>query len=508
MSSRTIRIPQSAIHNPQSAIPTDWLRARAEASPRALALRVGAASWTYGELDGLVDELCGWLTAAGLPANGRVAALLPNGLEYVCLIHALVRLGQTLVPLNTRLTTAEITWQLEQLGCELLITEDGGLGTRDWEKLTARHHAPIQNPKSKIQNPSPQAILFTSGTTGHPKAVALTLENHFYSAFGSATKLGVQVDDLWLSCLPLYHVGGLAVIFRSCLYGTAVDLHPRFELAAVNHALGHHRITMISVVPTMLYRLVQSRTAWPASLRLILVGGAAAEEGLVRAANELGRGAEEQRSRGALVATTYGMTETASQMATLLPEEAARKPGSVGRPLLFTRLRAVGEAGEPCAVGEIGEIWVQGPIVTAGYVNNEAANAERFVEGWFRTGDMGYVDEDGDWWIVQRRTDLIVSGGENVYPAEVERVLRQHAAVADVCVVGLPDVEWGQVVAAAVQLHPLATLTAAELLEFAQPQLASYKRPRHILFLPELPQTASGKIARAKLRETFEAIQS
>ncbi len=204
-----------------------------------------------------------------------------------------------------------------------------------------------------------------------------------------------------------------------------------------------------------------------------------------------------------MVATTYGMTETASQMATLLPEEVVGKPGSVGRPLLFTRLRAVGEAGEPCAVGEIGEIWVQGPIVTAGYVNNEAANAERFAEGWFRTGDMGYVDEDGDWWIVQRRTDLIVSGGENVYPAEVERVLRQHAAVADVCVVGLPDAEWGQVVAAAVQLHPLATLTAAELLEFAQPHLASYKRPRHILFLPELPQTASGKIARAEVREKF-----
>jgi o-succinylbenzoate---CoA ligase len=494
---------------PQSTIPSDWLRGRAEASPRALALRVGEACWTYGELDGLVDDLCGWLTAVGLPGNGRVAALLPNGLGYVCLIHALVRLGQTLVPLNTRLTAAEITWQLEQVGCGWLLTEDEGLAMEDWS--LAPHHAPILGDKPLLllrspaplppcpPAPFPQAILFTSGTTGQPKAVALTLENHFYSALGSATKLGVQVDDVWLSCLPLYHVGGLAVIFRSCLYGTAVDLHPRFDLEVVNHALDHYATTLISVVPTMLYRLVQSRTGWPASLRLILVGGAAAEEGLVRAANELGRGAGEQGGRGAIVATTYGMTETASQMATLLPEEVAGKPGSVGRPLLFTRLRAVDEVGRPCAVGEIGEIWVQGPIVADGYVNNPLANSERFVEGWFRTGDMGYVDGDGDWWIVQRRTDLIVSGGENVYPAEVERVLRQHPAVADVCVVGVPDAEWGQVVAAAVQLHSHTTATAEELRQFAQPHLARYKLPRRIAFVPQLPLTASGKIARAEV---------
>ena len=502
---------------PHAQLPTtDWLRARAAASPRALALRLRQAQYSYGELEALVDGLCGWLQAQGLPANGRVAALLPNSLEYVCLIHALVRLGQTLIPLNTRLTTAEIEWQLHTLGCGLLVrgtgddrlgTGDKGRGTGDWHTQLTLHPTPqsaIPTPQSPLPNPPPQSILFTSGTTGHPKAVPLTLENHFYSALGSAYKLGVLPHDVWLSCLPLYHVGGMAVIFRSCLYGTAVDLHPRFDLEVVNHALDQYPITMISVVPTMLYRLVQSRTRWPASLRLILVGGAAADEALVQAANGLGTGDKGQGTGRPLVATTYGMTETASQMATLLPEEVVGKPGSVGRPLLFTHLRALDEAGRPCAVGQIGDIWVQGPTVTSGYLNHPTANEHRFAEGWFNTGDMGYVDEDGDWWIVQRRTDLIVSGGENVYPAEVERVLRQHPAVAEVCVVGVPDAEWGQVVAAAVQLHPQATLTADELRHFAQPHLARYKLPRQVIFVPALPLTASGKIARQAIQKRMK----
>lgn len=479
---------------------SDWLRARAQASPHALALMMGAERWDYAALDGLVDQMSHWLTTAvGLPTNGRVGVLLENSLEYVCLLHALVRLGQTIVPLNTRLTTAEINWQVDHAACGLVLASADG-ATADVRRVPVVGWQIPAPPCPAVPAPSPQAILFTSGTTGQPKGVVLSMENHFYSALASAYKLGVQADDVWLSCLPLYHVGGMAVIFRSCLYGTAVDLHPRFDLAAVNHALDTWPITLISVVPTMLHRMVQTRTQWPTSLRLILVGGAAATAELVQAANQLGPEPHHPR-----IATTYGMTETASQIATLLPAGAQNKPASVGRPLLFTQVRVVGQDGQPAAVGHIGEVWVAGPTVSAGYINQPQANAERFVEGWFRTGDMGYLDADGDLWIVQRRSDLIVSGGENVYPAEVEQVLRQHTAVAEACVVGVPDVEWGQRVAAMVQLVAGATLPEAELLAFVQTRLAGYKRPRLLQFVPHLPQTASGKIARRQIQEQLTA---
>jgi o-succinylbenzoate---CoA ligase len=477
--------------------PTDWLAARVTASPYALALCVGANRWSYAELDELVNHACGWLVAHGYQPNSgqRVALLLDNSAEYVALIYAVARLGGELLLLNTRLTAVELQSQLRQLPAShyltsaehaaklphplLIIPNDNFRQATPW-------HAPSHWPTDPHAT---QAIFFTSGTTGQPKAVQLSFANHFYSALGSAYKLGVLPHDLWLSCLPLYHVGGLAVLFRSCLYGTAVDLHPRWELSAINHALDHQPITLLSLVPTMLHRLLESRTSWPPSLRLLLLGGAAASPELVAEANA-------RSQTGPIVATTYGMTEAASQIVTQLPQETARKPHSVGRPLLFTQLEVRSANGNQTKPNEIGEIWVQGPTVTRGYLDNATANAERFVAGWFRTGDMGYVDEAGDLCVVQRRADLLVSGGENVYPAEVEAVLRQHPAVADVCVVGLPSAEWGQMVAALVQPVPDVPITAEGLLAYARTQLAGYKQPRYLQFTPQLPLTASGKVSR------------
>ena len=494
--------------------PPDWLNARTAVSPHALALIIGEQRWTYAELNELVNRSCRWLEGWDVPPHGRVGLLMGNSLAYVCLVYAVARLGHTLVPLNTRLTAVELAWQIEQAACDMVLCDPD-----QQEKLELNRGVVVSPPQLFRQSPweapsrwstttnqtQAQAILFTSGTTGNPKGVAISFTNHFYSALGSAYKLGVLPNDLWLSCLPLYHVGGLAVIFRSCLYGTAVDLHPRWELDAVNHALDSRPITLISVVPTMLYRLVQSRTAWPSSLRLILVGGAAATPELVAQANGLALSQGHERP---LVATTYGMTETTSQIATLLPPDTAVKPASVGQPLLFTQVQIMDEQGQPLAAGEIGEIGVQGPTVTSGYVNNEQANAERFVNGWFRTGDMGYQDPDGDLWLVQRRADLIVSGGENVYPAEVERVLRMHTAVEEACVVGLPDPEWGQKVAALVQLAPGKTVTAKALLAFGREKLAGYKQPRFIQFTTNLPLTASGKIARRQVQTLLAQSQN
>lgn len=478
---------------------TDWLASRVAISPQAPAVWVGSVHYTYANLWQLTQEMCGWLASYPWPANRRVAMLLPNSVPAIAAVYAAARLGLVLVPLNTRLTLAELSWQLAHTQCEWLICDEPTAGLA--QQLPGRLLNLSQRTQTASFTPHPwaleqtQAIVFTSGTSGRPKGVELTFGNHFYSAMSSAYRLGLQASDLWLSCLPLYHVGGLAVVFRSCLYGTAIDLHPKFELAEVQQALAEKPITMISLVPTMLYRLLESPTTWPGSLRLALIGGAAASPELVSQAI----------SQGIPLSTTYGMTETASQIATNPPAEQKAKPGSVGQPLLFTQVKVLDEAGQEQSAGSYGELWVAGPTVMKGYFNNPAANQERLVGAFFRTGDIGYKDEAGDLFVVQRRTDLIVSGGENVYPAEVETVLRQHPAVQEVCVVGVPDPEWGQKVAAMIQTRPGQMVSETELALFCQGQLAGYKRPRLWQLVTELPLTASGKIHRPGVTAAFLA---
>lgn len=492
---------------------SDWLAARAHASPHKLALIIGDKQWTYRQLDGLVNQMTAHLAGRGVQPGDFVAALLPNSLDYVCLVHALARLGAVLVPLNTRLTAAELQWQVEHVGCKLVVysveTQDEWLMVnsqwlmvndewRDEQPLTINHQPFTINHL--------QSIVFTSGTTGRPKGAMLTFANHFWSATASSYRLGIDPADRWLSVLPLYHVGGLAVIFRSYLYGTAVILHNRFDPDAINHSLDNDSPTLISLVPTMLHRLLQSRDHWPDSLRLILLGGAAAAPELIEKANHLPRQSPISNLQSPIIAPTYGLTEAASQVATMLPEDAARKPGSVGKPLMFTAVTIIDDQGNNLPPGGLGEIVVSGPTVMAGYFDPKTTRltTNDYKTTRLKTGDVGYLDEDGDLWVVQRRTDLIVSGGENVYPAEVEAVLRGHTAVSQVCVVGVPHPEWGQQVTAVVQLKPGQSVTEEALLAYCRQHLAGYKQPRRIKFVAELPHTASGKVARQEAAKLME----
>jgi O-succinylbenzoic acid--CoA ligase len=494
----------------------DWLAARAYASPHKLALIIEDKQWTYRQLDGLVNQMAAHLAGSGVQPGDFVAALLPNSLAYVCLVHALARLGAVLVPLNTRLTAAELQWQIDHVGCKLVVYSDETQA--EWLMVNSqwlmvndawRGKSPITNNHQPFTINHLQAVVFTSGTTGRPKGAMLTFANHFWSATASSYRLGIDPADRWLSVLPLYHVGGLAVIFRSCLYGTAVILHNRFDLNAINHSLDNDDATLISLVPTMLQRLLQSRDHWPSSLRLILLGGAAAAPELIAQANALTLHHSPFTTHHSIVALTYGLTEAASQVATMLPEDAARKPGSVGKPLMFTTIKIVDDHSSELPPGELGEIVVSGPTVMAGYyedlrfkIEDESPQSSTINhQSSISTGDMGYLDEDGDLWVVQRRTDLIVSGGENVYPTEVEAVLRGHTAVSQACVVGIPHPEWGQQVTAVVQLKPGQSITEAELLAFSRERLAGYKQPRRIVFASELPQTASGKVARREVAD-------
>jgi O-succinylbenzoic acid--CoA ligase len=499
----------------------DWLAARARTTPQNTAVIVGDQTYSYSQLDRLVDELCQELVALGIEPGSRVATLLPANLAHVALVHALARLGAVLVPLNTRLTASEVGWQLEHAAVRLLIcaSETEVLAAADVPQDCAAYHLrfdqtgsagwfvgtalagsrlkdrlkpPLRTRRPTLQTQSfdlgrLQAIIFTSGTTGRPKGTMLSFANHFWSATASAFHLGTRAGDRWLSCLPLCHVGGLAILFRCCLYGSAVVLHNGFDGAAVLRSLESDKPTIISLVPTMLYRLLEAGIG-ETNLRLALLGGAAAYPDLVQRALDA----------GLPIAPTYGLTEAASQVATQPPAETACKPGSVGKPLLFTTVSIWDEEG-PVMAGTPGEIVVNGPSVMSGYFNDNEATANTLRPEGLRTGDIGFLDQDGDLWLVDRRVDLIVSGGENVYPAEVERVLLQHPGVAAACVVGIPHPEWGQQVTALVVPSQPEALSAADLLNFSRPRLAGYKQPRRVEFASQLPLTGSGKIHRREV---------
>lgn len=484
----------------------DWLAARTKSSPDALALIIGDQGWSYDEINRLADIASARLAKLVRPGQ-HVGMLAPNNLANICLIHAMARIGVVLVPLNIRLTKHELMWQLDQSKCEILVTTEemdelaSGLAVRGRLLLRARDlFEPLISegsiPKSIFDLENPQAIVFTSGTSGQPKGAILTFANHFWSATSSAFRLGVQKNDRWLSCLPLYHVGGLAVIFRSCLYGTAVVLHDRFNEQTISDSLDKQAITLISLVPTMVHRLLEFRAGqpWPASLRHLLLGGAAASPNLYKRCLE----------QNIPLSTTYGLTETASQAATMQPQHTKSKPGSAGKPLLFTSVDIIDNRGHHLESGFIGEIVVSGPTVMKGYYQDEDATEEVLRNGRLHTGDMGFKDEDGDLWLVQRRTDMIITGGENVYPSQVENVYLQLPSVAAICVVGIPDPEWGQRVAAMIEPHPGTPLDRNELIEFGRKRLAAYKLPKVFHFIDHLPLTASGKIHRRLISEQLQ----
>jgi O-succinylbenzoic acid--CoA ligase len=499
-------------------VTNDWLRARAVASPEAEALWFGGRVWSFREIDAMVDRLCVYLAAFGVAPGDHVGVLLPNAPTMVCCVFGLARLGAVLVPLNTRLTAIELAWQFERADCAVVLcgpstetkARDATAGRcsvhtlpadpsvfEAWLESDTFMATTSDEQRSSGSLESVQAIVFTSGTTGRPKGAMITYSNHFWSAIGSAFRLGVRPEDRWLACLPLYHVGGLAILFRSCLYGTAVVLHDGYDTQAVLDSLKSERVTLVSLIPTMLGWLLDEGLTQAAAplLRLVLLGGAAATPDLLARAN----------AAGIPVAVSYGLTEAASQVATLPPGAVPGKPGSAGRPLLFTDVAILDEAGRAVAPEIPGEITVAGPTVMAGYYGDQEATEAILVNGRLRTGDIGYRDADGDLWVLNRRSDLIVSGGENVYPAEVERALREHPAVASACVVGLPDAVWGQRVAAMVVLQETGATTREELLAHCRERLAGYKQPCVLVFAGELPLTGSGKIHRQRVSELLAA---
>ena len=489
----------------------DWLAHRARVTPdrEALVTADTGNSWDYATLDATVEEMAGRLTGLGVDAGDHLAAVLGTSVEHVCLVHASMRLGATLVSLSPEFTPAElggrfdradVDWVVCDAASEQAVVEadtdrDVSVFTVDdpqWtdvSALTEAEAAPFSPADWSVDDV--QLLLFTSGTTGTPKVVQLTMGNLLAGAVASGFRLGVEPEDRWLVPLSLHHMGGIAPVLRSTLYGTTTIVRGSFDPGGTVDDVQTYDVTCISLVPTMLRRMLSARGTLPDSLRFVLVGGAPCPVELV----------ERCRDFSVPVAPTYGMTETASQVATARPREAYRAPESVGRPLLWTDLTVVDEDGDPVETGAPGELVVSGPTVSPGYYGDDDATAAATGEYGLHTGDVGYRDESGRFYVLNRLDDRILTGGENVDPGEVVDALREHPGVDDAAVVGLDDDEWGQRVGALVVPAGDEPPRVGELEAFLRERLAGYKLPRTVGFEEELPRTVSGTVERGAVRE-------
>ncbi len=483
----------------------DLLAHRERTTPEAIGLidaKTGE-KWTYREYSRRVDRLALTLSALG----GRVGVVLDTRPAAATVFFAAMRTGTTLVPLSVRETVPELTGKVDRTGLEAVICDreteglalevadtvysvdepdDGRVDALAREEGSDRPVDPVA-----LESGDTQLVMFTSGTAGEPKAVPLTVGNLVASATASAFRLGVDPDDRWLCCLPTYHMGGLAPIVRSALYGTTVVVQRAFDPEDTPRVLTAYGVTGVSLVPTMCTRLLEAGWSPDDALRFVLLGGAPASEELLEACREA----------SVPVCPTYGMTEAASQIATATPEEAVSSPGTVGSPLVGTEVTIVEERKE-LGAGETGEIVVSGPTVTPGYLD-EGVSERAFGDFGLHTGDVGYRDEAGRLWVTGRLSDRIVTGGENVDPGEVTAVLCSHPDLEAAAVVGLPDPEWGERVGALVV--PEGDRPALEdVLGYCVERLAGFKRPKTVGFAGELPRTASGTVDREAVRERLD----
>lgn len=470
----------------------NWLSQRAHLSGSRMALSFEDREWTFAELNDLALEYAGKLTALGVNKNSRVAFLSKSHPQFVMLMYACLHVGCEMVMLNERLSKAELTYQLNDSQVNFVLVDDA---------LQDKIDSPLQILFSAIEKIDGQAvvaeaewhsertisIMYTSGTTGNPKGVRQTAENHFSSAVSSALNIGIAPDDVWLCTVPLFHISGFSILMRSLVYGMGVRLHAKFDAEQCAYELQKGLVTHMSVVGVTLERILatlRERDLEVSSrFKVMLAGGGPIPPTYIHQAE----------SYGISVLQTYGMTETSSQTTTLQPSDADRKVGSSGKPLFLYQLQIDGAV----KAGDIGEIHIRGPQVSPGYIGKFAGRAIQ-QDGWLHTGDMGYLDEEGFLYVVDRRSDLIVSGGENIYPAEIEKVLLAHPLVREAGVCGKEHDVWGEVPVAFVVLND--TIDEAELVEFCQSRLASYKMPKSIRKVDTLPRNASNKLLRRELK--------
>jgi long-chain acyl-CoA synthetase len=502
----------------------DIARHHGKTRPDRVALRYEGRAMSYGELDRRSSRVAQALLAARVAPNARIAVLAKNGPSFFELWFGAAKIGAVLVPVNFRLAPPEIAYvvadaeaellfvgaefyaTVEQIAPELkgvrgIIALDGGHpGWPDYEGWVARQKP--EDPALPIAPGDCAIQMYTSGTTGHPKGAVISHANLLTLLPAGLRDWGQWHEgDVNLVCLPFFHIGGNGWALIGLYRGIENVVTRDFEPAAILRLIPQYRITKALFVPAMLLFLLQvpqSRDTDYSSLELILYGASPAPLELLRSAVQV---------FGCGLAQTYGLTETTGGLTYLPPgDHAADRPErmkSCGKPMAGVEMRIVDAAGRALPPGEVGEIVCRTPQVMLGYWHQPEATARAIRDGWFHTGDAGYFDADGYLYIHDRIKDMIVSGGENIYPAEIESALFGHPAIADIAVIGVPDERWGEAVKAIVVKKPGAEITEGELLAFARTRIAGYKVPRSVDFVEALPRNPSGKILKRELRKPY-----
>jgi fatty-acyl-CoA synthase len=463
-----------------------WIRDRARTTPERVAIDHLGRTVTYEELDAASERLAGAFRARGLARGDRVATLTGSSPEHVAVFFGCAKAGLIIAPLSWRLAPAELAYQLEDAEPALFLVEDehaelARASGRPFEQLalTSGGGAALD---AEVGDDDPLLLVYTSGTTGRPKGALLTHANCFWTNLSFDLATGVSDGDVVLQILPQFHCGGWNVhALLAWWKGATVVLERAFDPARCLALIEEKRITTMMGVPANYLFMSQEPSFAGAdlrSLRRAVVGGASMPEALL----------ETWRLRGVDIVQGYGLTEAAPNVLCVPPEDAVRKAGWAGKPYPHVDVRLSPE----------GELQVRGPNVFAGYWRNPGATAEVFDGEWLRTGDVAERDEEGFYRIKDRLKDMYISGGENVYPAEVESVLHEHPAVADVAVVGVPDERWGEVGVAFVV--PAADISEEQLVEFVRERLARFKAPKVVRFVDVLPRSGLGKVLKDELR--------
>jgi fatty-acyl-CoA synthase len=493
------------------------LTQRERLDPDRLAVTFGEDSFTYGELNRRVNRLANGMAAAGIGKGDRVAVLLTNCHQYFELLFACAKLGALIVTVNYRLVADEVGYLISDCTPKLIVHGDeftslvdsidlektatepvllgAGADRRNYEDLLADNDS---EPEVEVSLDDPLIIMYTSGTTGRPKGAVLSHGNIVYTSFNQIADWSVTREDRCLAVAPLYHVGGMLVLAFPCLHvGGTVHIEPGFDPIAVLGAIQANRITTLFLAPTMWNMVLQTEsleTYAVSSIRLCCSGGEALPVALMKRLIAL---------FGADFVDGYGLTEGSSCSTCLRADHVIAKTGSVGIPFLHNAVRVVDDEGNDQPVGEPGEVIQTGPTVMKGYWERPEETAKTLRDGWLHTGDVGQFDEDGFLWIVDRKKDMIISGAENIYPAEIEQVIYTHPEVLEAAVIGLPDEKWGEAVTAVVVFKDSATAGADDIVEFCRGKVANYKRPRQVKLVDALPRNPSGKVLKRELRSRF-----
>ncbi|MCB0555716.1 MAG: long-chain fatty acid--CoA ligase [Phaeodactylibacter sp.] len=495
----------------------DWIAKWAVYSPDKVAVKEYETQrkLTYGSLHRLGSRLAFHLQSEyGIGKGSRIAILAENCLEYIVLFAAMQKMGCILVPINYRLTSLEVDYLLRDSEPALAISEQKFEATLKaapafsqipnfWpleelaafcEKYSTAPEA-AEYPLEVVEEDHPAFILYTSGTTGFPKGAIYSHKMLFWNSINTAMSLIINTESRTINVMPPFHTGGWNVLTTPFLHhGAYTCLLKKFDAPTVLRFIQEEKATLFMGVPTMLKMMAETpefeSAAFP-NLLYIIVGGESMPIPLI----------EQWDAKGVAIRQGYGMTEVGPNLTSLHQNDAIRRKGSIGRPNFYVQIRIVDEAGQAVPPNQAGELLLRGPMVTPGYWNNETATRKALDSGWFHTGDMVREDEEGYLFVVDRIKNMFISGGENVYPAEVERVLLAHEDISEAAVIGAPDEKWGEVGKAFVVAREGAKLTAENVAEHCRKNLAKFKAPKYILFVDELPKNDTGKINRQALKE-------